>query len=928
MGSKRFTFIDDRGAFRVTDPEMGSYRYFPICNEAGMMSSVTPEFGGDAKTSQNTFVLEPVSSENLHNNKSTRNFWLRVYEASEDETSSTCASKVRVVSVTGASAASHAKLWEDDKDETIMYADLLSQRVVREMKVVGLTSQVTIFAPEADMPIELMKVEVLNNSERDVCFEAVCAVPLYARSAENIRDHKNVTSMLHRVYTTRSGVTVNPTMTFDERGHQANEMIYGCFAAKTAENSDDDIIFPVGSCPVLEDFIGEGGALDNPRAVRDFAPIYEAEYRVDGYEAVGALFFEKTTLAKGQRATYIVAITVDKLGASAKTDADICHDANRLETKVLPYLCKSSFDELLASTSKKWHDCNNVTFHTGDKEFDNWMYWVGIQPTLRRIYGCSFLPHHDYGKGGRGWRDLWQDCLALLLQNPEGVRQMLVDNFGGVRVDGTNATIIGSKSGEFIADRNGITRVWMDHAMWPFMTVDLYIQRSGDYEFLTNKAPYFFDRQVMRGEALIDKDRFDDIIVGRIPDEGLVIEHLLVQNLAQFYDVGEHGNMRLRGADWNDALDMAKDRGESVAFTAAYVGNYIRLAQTLEQYMEVTGNTFIEMAIELDLLMCDDEARLDVSAKRSVLSKYLGTVLEGFSGNKKKYEIVLLIDNLRRKAAALTAHIRKNEFVGDNKGNHWYNGYYDNHASKVEGGDRMMLTSQVFTIMSGVATDEEVSQIVKAADAYLYDESIGGYKLNSNFHEVKMDLGRMFGFAYGQKENGAVFCHMAVMYANSLYKRGLIKEGYKVIKALYSHAMNIERSGIYPGIPEYFDSKGRGVYHYLTGAGSWLLLTILNDMFGVKGDGGNLLLDPKLDISQFSSKCEAMADFEFAGVPVSLTYRISTDRYEMRETPMAWGITRITINGESLSDKIISRSLLIDTYSKTRKPVVIEAQLF
>lgn len=64
---------------------------------------------------------------------------------------------------------------------------------------------------------------------------------------------------------------------------------------------------------------------------------------------------------------------------------------------------------------------------------------------LRRIYGCSFLPHHDYGKGGRGWRDLWQDCLALLIMEPEQVRKMLIDNFGGVRFDGTNATIIGSK---------------------------------------------------------------------------------------------------------------------------------------------------------------------------------------------------------------------------------------------------------------------------------------------------------------------------------------------------------------------------------------------------------------------------------------------------------------------------------------------------
>ena len=30
----------------------------------------------------------------------------------------------------------------------------------------------------------------------------------------------------------------------------------------------------------------------------------------------------------------------------------------------------------------------------------------------------------------------------------------------------------------------------------------------------------------------------------------------------------------------------------------------------------------------------------------------------------------------------------------------------------------------------------------------------------------------MFGFAYGEKENGAVFSHMTVMFAYALYQRG------------------------------------------------------------------------------------------------------------------------------------------------------------
>ena len=89
-----------------------------------------------------------------------------------------------------------------------------------------------------------------------------------------------------------------------------------------------------------------------------------------------------------------------------------------------------------------------MSFKTGDARFDGWLKWVTLQPILRRLFGNSFLPYHDYGRGGRGWRDLWQDCLALLLMEPgAGATTLLLSNFAGVRLDGSNATIIGSRPG-------------------------------------------------------------------------------------------------------------------------------------------------------------------------------------------------------------------------------------------------------------------------------------------------------------------------------------------------------------------------------------------------------------------------------------------------------------------------------------------------
>lgn len=465
--------------------------------------------------------------------------------------------------------------------------------------------------------------------------------------------------------------------------------------------------------------------------------------------------------------------------------------------------------------------------------------------------------------------------------NPDGVREMLLNNFQGVRIDGTNATIIGSKEGTFIADRNQITRVWMDHGVWPFVTTKLYIDQTGDLAVLEEEIPYFKDQQAGRGTkkdaAWKEQDGCWQRDAAGNVYRGSVLEHLLLQNLTAFYEVGEHGHIRLRGADWNDALDMAGERGESVAFTNAYAGNLRELAELLALYAEKTGKESVPLNRDLFVLLADDDTLYaSVQKKQELLTRYTDACIHEVSGQKMAVSITELVRSLQKKAAFLTGHIRATEWVTDEEGNGWFNGYYDNHGRCVEGvfaqGVRMMLTSQVFAVMAQTATDEQVAEIVRSADKYLYCDAMGGYRLNTDFGEVKMDLGRMFGFAYGEKENGAVFSHMAVMFANALYKRGFVKEGHRALNALYRQSVHFETSRIYPGIPEYFNSRGKGMYHYLTGAASWYMLTVITEMFGAKGCAGNLMLEPKLERQQFDLDERAELFFSFAGQSLHLVY--------------------------------------------------------
>ncbi len=837
---KGYQFLDHKGTFYLEQPESNSYLYFPIAGEQGVKGAITPSLGGDLKLGQNQFILQPVSAEELHNNKSTRNFWCTLKDN-------------RIWSATGVSSEEMSKRFTTEQEESSLEAGIMWHRMTRVSDKFKLKSIITSFVPLSDDQVEIMLVELRNYGKERITFLPTAAIPMFGRSADNIRDHRHVTSLLHRIKTTDYGVSVTPTLSFDERGHQKNDTTYFVMGV-TQEGGK-----PEGFYPVVENYIGEGGSYEWPEAIIKNMPVIKTGEAIDGFEAMGAIRFPEVTLEPMETRSYIIVI-----GA--------CSENVNADQIIGSYNSKSKVLQKLDETKQYWDQKCNVAYHTADHDFDNLMYWVNFQPILRRIYGCSFLPHHDYGKGGRGWRDLWQDCLALLIMEPENVRKLLINNYSGVRIDGTNATIIGNQPGEFIADRNNITRVWMDHGVWPLLTTNLYIDQTGDIGILLKETSYFKDRQVIRGTAVDELWKSEE--GSRLLDQkgnpyyGTILEHLLLQNLTAFYEVGIHNHIRLRDADWNDALDMAGELGESVAFTAAYAGNLELLAELISCLKEEHQTDTIAIAKEMELLLKDDLLLYeDVQKKVELLQQYATSCSHKISGEKMILSANQVITSLHHKAEWIKDHIRKTEWVQDTKENGWYNGYYDNHGRQVEGcfqeEIRMMLTSQVFTIMSGTATDEQVERIAASANEYLYRQEMGGYRLNTDFKEVKTDLGRMFGFAYGHKENGAVFSHMSIMYANALYQRGFVKEGYMAIASLYHQALDFDHSRIYPGVPEYFNLEGRGMYHYLTGSASWMMLTVIREMFGVKGKRGNLHLEPKLLAKQFDQDQKVQIELNF-----------------------------------------------------------------
>jgi cellobiose phosphorylase len=293
---------------------------------------------------------------------------------------------------------------------------------------------------------------------------------------------------------------------------------------------------------------------------------------------------------------------------------------------------------------------------------------------------------------------------------------------------------------------------------------------------------------------------------------------------------------------------------------------------------------------------CDYES---AEQKRKLLfDMYFKSVQPELSGEHLDVPVADLIGDLRKKGQWIFEKIRRDQRVSVSQSGKifkWFNGYYDDKGERVEGlrdeRVRMTLTGQVFPVMSGLAKEDDIKDVVESVNRFLKDKKFGGLRLNTDFGVNHcLDLGRAFSFAYGTKENGAFFSHMNVMYAFALYKQGFVKEGHEVLQSIYRMCTDSQKARIYPGIPEYFDSLGRGMYHYLTGSASWLVLTLLTEVFGVRGQYGDLVLAPKLMGEQFGKDGQTKVSVQFAGKKLTVEYVNKNKRdhgqYQIKEVSL------------------------------------------
>jgi cellobiose phosphorylase len=169
MVNNLYKFTDNLGSFKSFFADKITSLYLPLCNEM-LMSSISPDLHGDIKSNQNNFLLEPVSRINLSLSRASRNFWVYM-------------EKDNIWSAAGVSK----DLKQIRQDEFVLEAGQLWQRISRENKRIGLKSEILSFVPFGRDALEIMQVTITNKAKKKISFIPYAAIPLYCRSADNLR---------------------------------------------------------------------------------------------------------------------------------------------------------------------------------------------------------------------------------------------------------------------------------------------------------------------------------------------------------------------------------------------------------------------------------------------------------------------------------------------------------------------------------------------------------------------------------------------------------------------------------------------------------------------------------------------------------------------------------------------------------------------
>ncbi|MDT0603928.1 GH36-type glycosyl hydrolase domain-containing protein [Thalassotalea castellviae] len=221
---------------------------------------------------------------------------------------------------------------------------------------------------------------------------------------------------------------------------------------------------------------------------------------------------------------------------------------------------------------------------------------------------------------------------------------------------------------------------------------------------------------------------------------------------------------------------------------------------------------------------------------------------------------------------------------------------------------KIYLNPQTWAMLSGAADQKQQQAMITAIDDNLATP-FGIMMLAPSYTKMNENIGRLTQKFPGVSENGSVYNHAAAFYAYSLYQNNQSDKAFDVLKKMLpSQDDATERQQLPTFVPNYYrgayyqlpEVAGRSSQLFNTGTVAWYYRCIIEELCGLKGQAGTLIITPKLPA-------------HWATLTVRREYLGATFVVDYTKSDQA-NSTKIVIDGQPSPSNIVSNIAKGQTY--------------